>query len=359
MTTRSTPPATASDSTPASAPALKDWEYSAPLDETKIAVGAVAGAAVFAVGLSQIFNPLALGVAAAYGVGKVLHSQVTMNVRPLRERAFAKSIAKGSLTPVEADQPVMQMTADISRQLGHAEPPKVYYIDDKTVAKLALPPGLRWLMKLEPTRKAIAQSVMPKIFAALPGGNTLVTTREALRDGLNADELRYIAAHEMAHLHKDNFSPAINVRAVITHTSRALLLACGVGLGLAAFGVTLPLTAAVGSSLLLATGGLMAVTMAAKAANNFGLRTAEIRADRNALHTTRDLKNAMSALDALHGKPFYRAKRTPMALEIFSTHPTHRRRIDKLCEVFNDVAQHKPLPPVNDNKPAEKHKIAL
>lgn len=356
MTTRSTQPATASDSAQ-----LKDWKYSAPLDETKIALGAIAGAAVMAVGLSQIFNPVALGIAGAYGIGKVLHAQVVANVKPLLERELAKDIATGKLTPVEDDEPVVRIAADISRQLGHKEPPKAYYLDASLVAKIALPVGLRWLMKFRP----VQASVMPKVFAAVPGANLLYTTREALNNGMNEQQLRYITAHEMSHLHKDRLSPAILTRAAITHTSRALMLGCAAGLGLALFGAALPLTAAAGGSILLAAGGLWAVSTVAKVAANFGMRTLEARADRNALHITRDLQNATSALDVLHGRPYYRAKRTPLVLETLSTHPTQRRRIEKLQDAFNDVAKYKPATPVNDNaavqadKPADKRKIEL
>ncbi len=301
---------------------------------------ALASLAVLGGGLSLAFNPVALGVAG----GVVAYTQLAstlLAVPAFRNWVIKGQVKKGNWQPVPEDALASRITAQISKQLGRKEPPKIYTVDDKTVVKIALPFGMRWLFKID----AIRDQAMPGIFAALTGANTIITTKEALNNGLSEKELRFIAAHEMMHLHaKDNRSPSLRMEGVIKKATRVLFWAGLAGLGAAAVGASLPIMAAGGiGGALTGIGILFGSYLGARVINNFGMRTVENRADRNALYITRDLESGKSALASIDPTA---EKKPNFLMERMMNHPSYGIRAGIMTKAFNKVSKYPiPAPP--------------
>lgn len=306
---------------------------------------AVAGLTLYGVGLSQIFNPVALGIAGAYGAYTVGRAAL-MNVPAYRDWEMGRMVKKGHATQLPDDHPFVQMAKEISEDLGRKQAPKVYTVTSDVVVQIALPPGLRWLGKLRPVRDAIEEKAMPKVFAALPGSNLLMTTDAALNNGMSQDELKFIAAHEMGHLKTDAGSLNLLGRGFVNKMNMPLMLATTAAVALSVFGVGLPVTA--GMAAWKAFGALVAIKLGTDAALKLGTRIMERRADRNALYVTRDLEAGQDAMEWLH-EP---AQKKPHSLlrEALLTHPSYQRRLSAMQKSFNHVAKYPPIKPVNDNK---------
>lgn len=342
----------------------KIWNYSFPADGVKITLGALAGGALLIGGLSQIFNPVALGLAVGYGAAKTAFALTMTGIPSLTNYSFNKMIKKGSLAPVPDDEEIVKIAADISKELDRDEPPKVYFANKALVAKMALPFGLRWMLKLMLKNDKVADSVMSRVFAAVPGTNKLITTHEGLEKLSDKAELRFIVAHEMSHLKRDYLSPAIMTRSFIKSTSRALFWGSVAALGAGLVGFSLPVSAILGGSALAAIGGLTVVKTAAEMVSNYALRTMESRADRNAIYITRDIKGAVEALETLHDKELSKAEPVSVIKEALLTHPSQIKRTKALCTAFEKASKYPKLGGANDNavpvaEKTEKKKIAF
>lgn len=321
------------------------YKYKTLQERAAINTASVAGLTIFGVGLSAVFNPVALGVAGGWATYSVAKS-LLLTVPTYRNWQFNKMVKGGHAVLLPEDATICKMAKEISDDLGRKEAPKVYTVDTAVVASIALPAGLRWLAKLAPVRNLLEEKAMPKVFAAMPGANTLLTTNQALNNGMTQDELKFIVAHEMAHLKSDAGSLNIYSNAFIKKMSTPLLLATTAAIALSVFGIGLPITAGMGA--LKALGVFVATKAAADVAIRYGTRIIERRADRNALFVTRDLDNAVGAMQVLHEKeqmkPYSNLK------EAFQTHPSYIRRISALREAFEKVSKYPTLKPVNDNQ---------
>ena len=311
--------------------AQKRWKYVTPRDRVVTTTSAAAGLAVFGAGLAVALNPVALAAAGGiallnYGAGRLF------SIPAYRRMAINSAVKKGTWEAVPDDAPASRITAEISKQMGRKEAPKIFTVDDKTLAKSALPFGLRWIFKGELRNQAVKS-----IFAALPGANTIITTKEALNNGLSEDQLRFIAAHEMSHLQaKDNRTLSIAARVVLQKVPRALFWGSLTAGGVALFGASLPILAGG-----LASVGIIAgATLAGRALNNFGLRTVEQRADRNGLYITRDLDSAKSAFAAIDPTA---GQKTSLFKEMFLDHPSNTRRVKIMTKAFQKVCKYQPV----------------
>ena len=328
----------------------KKWQFNSLKDRITTTTGAAVGLGILGIGLAHLFAPVALAVAFGYGTYAVA-SGAALAVPKVREYLFNKEVEKGEWEAVSPDAPAMKMAAEISQQLGRKEAPKMYTVNDKAVAKMALPFGLRWMMKVGDLR----DKVMEGVFAALPGTNTLISTKEALDRDLDPKELKFIIAHEMSHLQaKDNLSPALLARVFAKKVTTALFWGTLAAVGAGVVGVALPVVA--GTSALWALGGLTAVWAGAKVANSFGLRAVEERADRNAMYITRDVEAGESALATIDptahdSVPFYK--------ELMLDHPSFDRRIATMKEAFNKAAEYPELPAPRAAAPAPKPALKL
>jgi len=315
----------------------KKYKFNRPGDRIVTTTSAVASVAALGAGLSVGFNPIALGVAG----GIALVSQVTGSLTsiPAYKRMVIKSqVKKGTWQPVPADAPAIRITAEISKQLGRKEAPEVYTVDAKTIAKFALPFGMRWMMKLKP----IEEPAMKSLFVALVGANTIITTKQALENGLTEDQLRFIAAHEMSHLHaKDQLSPSLRASGIVKKVTRVMFWGSLGAIGASVAGVTLPVLS---GSIALAGASWAGSYMTAKVINNFGMRKVEQRADRNGVFITRDLENAK---DALKIDPTSKNEPRPVKdflKDLTADHPFYNRRIKILTKAYNKITRLHPLP---------------
>jgi Zn-dependent protease with chaperone function len=239
------------------------------------------------------------------------------------------------------------MVSEMSKKLGHAETPEVLLIDRKTVAKMSLPFGLRWIMN----QPKVGNAIMEKTFAAVAASNIFITTQAAL-DKMTGDKLRFTAAQEMSHIQKDALSLPPYVSALTKYMTKALWMCTVATVALGFAGVAVPTFT---GSLLLAAGGLIATQLAAKVVNNYGMRVLENRADRNAMYIMRDFEAGKAALEQLHEKKTELAKRGGPLKEMFLIHPSQVRRIENLKKSFDKASQYPVfLPPsaatANDNK---------
>jgi Zn-dependent protease with chaperone function len=300
------------------------------------------------VGLSAVFNPVALAVAGTYTAYQV-GSSLLMPIPAFRNWAFNQMIKKGHAEVVSDDADIHRLTKEISDNLGRPVPPKLYAVDAAVVAHMGLPLGLRWLAKVKPVRELLVEKAMPKVFAAIPGANTILTTKQALAAIPSETQMRFIVAHEMSHLKTDFLSPPLYGKAIVKKMSETLILAVGAALVLSIFGVGLPVTALGVGAMAAIKGGiaLAAIKYASGAAINFGMRLIEKRADRNGLYITRDLESAKNVMNWLH-EP---SQKTPCSIlkEATLDHPSYTKRMASLVTSFNAVAKYPPLHPTNDN----------
>lgn len=322
--------------------AAKPWRFTSLQEDTVITAAGVAATAVFVAGTAAVFSPLALGLAAGYCALKVGHTYAAMAFRPIRDQALKSMHKSRHYKPVPADSKIVALVAEQSKRLGWAEAPPVYLVDAKTVAKMALPFGLRWLMNNPKTRN----TVMPKVFAAVPGMNIIFTTQEALNT-MHDEQLAFITAHEMSHLKKEALSLPVFVKAAKQRLTEGLGGLVLIGGGLALAGVSVPLFT---GGAIVAMVGLVGATVAAGVINNIGVRTYERRADRNGLYlnqaeatlanSVESFKAARSVFEKLHDKALWAAKKELLLTEIFLTHPSQRRRDIALKRSFAHVVNH-------------------
>ncbi len=285
----------------------KDWKFVTKRDRVVTASSTAAGLAVLGLGLSFVFNPVAIGVAA--GLGAV--SAVRLSRSAYRKKYANRLIKSGSVEAVADDAPITGIVADISTQLGMKDPPKIY---------------------------TIKNSYDAGAFAAVPGANIILTTKAALTDGMSEKELRFVAAHELSHLKaKDNRSLGVFGLNTVAKTARYLVLGCIIAAGASLFGAALPVVAAAGTVTLL-TGTAIAIGsyIAAKVAMKSGQRTMEQRADRNALYITRDLESGKSALARVYPE---KLKKVSLFKEAFMDHPSLDRRIKIMTKAFKKVSK--------------------
>lgn len=317
----------------------KKWNFTPSQDGVVTTATTAVGCVVLGVGLSFFFTPVALAAAAGYGLYNVTRGAM-MQIPKVRENYFNEQVKKGHYKLVDDDHPTVKMAAEISNALGRKEPPKMYTVDDATVAKMALPFGLRWMMKIPDIRK----QAMPNVFAALPGMNTLIATQEALDRKRPAEEMKFIMAHEMSHIHaNDNRSPAIFGRTMVKKVGAALFWGTAAAIGLGMFGVAVPVVA--GGSALLALGGLWGVTTAAKFCFNLAMRTVENRADRNAMYITRDYESgcdALASIDPTSQKP----SGPNIFKEYMMDHPSWHPRVKTMKDSFNKASEYPEIMPV-------------
>ncbi len=313
------------------------WAYSTPRDNTAITLAALASTTAFTIGAAAIFSPWALAVAAGY-TGYKLAPVIARTFSPTLRTRYLNKLERGAhFTRAPANHPATLMAQELSAKMGIATPP-LLIADATAIKKMALPFGLRWMMNSHKTR----QSIMESAFAADPGTRFLLATRESLAK-FDGSPLRFIMAHEMAHIRKEKASPVRLARMAIKFAGSALVVATATTATLGLFG--LGVSALAGFSALGGLGALAVTYAGATALANAGIRTFERRADRNALYLTGDLDAATEAFAMLHNTPTHQAKRTSALSEIFTTHPGQVRRVESLRTAFALVASRSDFAP--------------
>ena len=320
------------------------WAYSPVTGSLKMAAAATAATGFFVWGLSGIFNPIALGVAGAYALYKVGAGYAFTMVPDLRRKMVASAIKEGEFTPLAKDHSFQKMTNELSDRMGRPVPPDIYLVDEEFVLKMAAPWGLRWLLK-----GAVRQQ-MHKVFAAVPGANMMLTTRQALAAREYDDEsMRFVIAHELSHMQSDDHLTFERVaKGIINNMTKVLALGCGAAMISGMLGI-----ASAPAFLTLSSGGFVALCAAvgtwavASLGTKYASRVMERRADRNALYVTRDLRGAGKLMDTLHDTPGGRSLPSSKLGEAFhavseayASHPSYYPRTESLRDSWNKVAAH-------------------
>lgn len=310
-----------------------EWRYTSAQEDIAIAAGGLGATTILAAGFALAFSPLALAVAGGYCALRIAPTLVACAVPAYRNYILKKMLASGRGSTLAAPDSEIGVIVDcLAKKLEWKNTPQVILLDEKTVTKMALPYGLRWLMKHEETRN----NILSRVFLAQPAMQFVLTTEKAI-ETFQGDALKYVAAHELSHIQKDAVSLPSYIKPVMKHFRNGLVLAClGAG-ALSLAGVALPVFA---GSALLGIASLVVVPTAASVANNYGTRVMERRADRNALYLTENYAAAVQTMALLHNEPTHAAMRKSPLVEMFSTHPTHLRRLEALMHSFEKVAGH-------------------
>jgi Zn-dependent protease with chaperone function len=313
--------------------AAEKLKFSKPSDRITTAVSAVLGIGVLGAGLSLLFNPIDIGIAAAITAAGFIKDSIP----GYRRWKTNRHIKTGEWQPVSAEAPISRMVADLSKQMGRQKAPEIYLLSNEAYARKMLP---FWKRKM--TKPQVVEEMMSKMFKAIPGTNTIITTQQALDRGLTEGEMRFLAAHEMSHLQtKDNLSPATVVPKIGARVFNALSLT-GMAVDVAAiFGITLPFLTGAAAPILLVSAVMSGTAAISKVFTNIGMRAIEKRADRNALALTRDLESAKTALASLDSR-------------------SYNRRVKALTKAFNKMSKPaSPQAPANPAAPVQFRRHGL
>lgn len=315
---------------------MKPYAFKTNRERASSAASAFGGIAAFAVGIGLVFNPVVVTAAGVWSFVKARRLQ-----KSLSKNSIESMVTSGYIEAVPADAPINTIVRDVSDALGRAETPQVYTLVERGLVGQVTGPQAK-------ARK----EAMSKLFAALPGTNALLTTKDALNAGYPENEMRFIAAHEVSHLQTDKNSAVTFGKLFVNGVKRPLLFA---SLGAAFLGIAAPLT--MGVAALPALAVLVGAGFVANLIHKVGERIAEKRADRNALYITRDLEAAGNVMRRLYApgdreKPGVASKLT----DILSSHPGYTSRVKALRSAFNDVSRYPALPPTHGDGRPNLHK---
>lgn len=327
----------------------KTYPYKTRAEKIGTLLAGTAALATYGAGLACIFNPAALGLVLSASLASALTTQYDFS-EMITRRKTPPFFGVSGMTPLTRENACADHNAvdllnavdDVSDRMG-INPPPVYVASPDAVAQMLLPAGLRWAMKIRPIRSRI----MSNVFGAEPEMGALIVTREGLKSGHPPRSLRFIVAHEMAHLKTDRRDFAYLAGLILKGATQTLFWGCVGMAGFAALGLPIPLAGpevglvglpAAGPLLMpfLAGGALLATWLAGDVFTSYASRVRERRADRNALYVTRDLAAAEAVLNHIHAarEP---EKHDPLIMELCSTHPSHKRRAEALRQAFCQV----------------------
>ncbi len=284
----------------------KEWDYIPASERRQESVVAISTAGLYALTLSQVFNPLALGIAAACAIGITIYN----NVSPSSSNTVKGLRATGMVTPLPTQYSHIQgMTDEIRQAAGIERRTAVYLIND------------------------------PEHFAvSLPDENAVLVSEPFLSKH-NHHEQRFALAHEISHIRAgDSSTPLSFFQSTSAYTNQML----GVGLAITLAGSLLGIF---GSSVIFASGispliGAILFSITSFAASlgfNYSNRIIERRADRNAIYLTRDPESATNLIRKVspeHGNLL-------PCVEI-SSHPSYHPRIANLHAAFEEASAYPP-----------------
>jgi Zn-dependent protease with chaperone function len=334
----------------------KHWNY-APLRGRIAENAATAGAvAVYGAGLAQIFNPAALGLAAAYAAGHLIYNELMT-----RYSGVPGLIRDGYISPLPPQYKSLQTMADDMAKVMGIWPPKIFVVNDKMLR--AMTP---WYMRWQLRDRYTSAKYMRQTAAAISNLNMIMMGEQMMKHASD-DEMRFIMAHEMGHV-KNGDSSSLRAYAHTTkkHMGHALLAGTALAIGAAIFG-----SGGVAASLLLgagawpvlgpwlALGGLLATGGAARLFLNGASLVMEKLADRNAIYVTRDAEGAnRGLLEIMDGQKT--PPQLPPIVEVLGTHPTYHPRVANIRAAWQEAASH-PVPPtavyVRDTAPLPRNRL--
>lgn len=323
-------------------PTARQWDY-APLKGRIISNAAtLAAAAVYGSGLAMIFNPLAAGLAVAYGVGRTAYGYAHSGPAIVPEW-----IKKGYLRPLPPQYAHVQSIADQMTTVMGMAPAKVFILRSRQLYDEA-----PWYDRKHLRNKNTLRRVMRGQGMALSTANFIALSEDMIKKAGPA-ELRFVIAHELAHVRNSDSSTPRAIFGVIKKVmQRALwpVLLTASAAGLFGFGgiVTPGGAHTTSAGILLAAikplGALALTTGVVNLLTNCASLMMERRADRNAMYLTRDMQGAADFLIAPEKET--QPVRMPAILELLSTHPSYYRRRDNLRQAWEEAATY-PVPPTS------------
>jgi hypothetical protein len=311
----------------------KTWKY-APLGErlTETAVS-VGSAALYGLALTQIFNPVALGIAAGYGVARTAWTYYDSH----GDRAREKAIREGYFAPLPEKYAKLQKVTD--EMTDAAGMPRHHaLLATPKITRMIVPWYLRFVLLVPEIKKKALQSTA----AAVSSMDTVIATPEFM-ELADDRELRFVIAHEVSHAKvEDSYSAKNIAKSLKKHTQVGLIAGLALTAGAGLLGMTaLPAVLAGGTSVV---GGALMLGIVSAVANlglNYANRIVERRADRNAIHLTRDPEAAESFF--IKASPKGKTP-SPSILPETSSHPSFHPRMENIRAAFNHAAAY-PAPP--------------
>jgi Zn-dependent protease with chaperone function len=324
----------------------KEWDYH-PLNERVAEAGiSLATAGAYGLALSQIFNPIALGVAAAYGVAQTGYLYYKLH----KEDAIDEAKKKGYFEELADDNQHLQPLVDEFTEAAGMTPHKVVRATEKFIKQAMLPWHLRWIMKVP----KIKEKIMNNAAAANTTMDLMMVTRPFTKSH-DPDVIRFVTAHEISHAKVEDSYKLNNIAKVTKkHMNRVLLIGAvaTAAAGLVGF-AAVPAVFAGGLGLFK---GALLLGVASSAANiglNYANRIKERRADRNAIYLTRDIQPAIKFLNSVEDNKVPPKK--PAFMEL-SSHPSYHPRIANLKAAFAEVSQY-PTPRTAKKDPVTLDKL--
>lgn len=327
----------------------KTYPYKTRAEQAGTVIAGTAALITYGTGLACIFNPAALGLVLSAAAASALTTQYDFSDILFRRKTLPFWGISG-MVPLtrscmfdDADATaLLNAVDDVADRMGITAPP-VYIASPGAMAQIIFPAGLRWLMKFGHIRR----SILPNAFGAEPDTGALIVTRDALKAGHSPRALRFIIAHEMAHLKTDRRDFAHLANLFMKRSTQALFWGCVGMAGFAAVGLPIPLAGPglglvglpAASPLLMplyTAGALLTTWLAGDVFTSLASRMRERRADRNALYITRDLTGAERVMEHIYDgrEP---KKHDPRIMELCSGHPSHKRRVESLRQAFCHV----------------------
>lgn len=302
----------------------QEWNYTPTNGKKAITALSIASITGFGVALSQIFNPMALGVAAGYGILKTAYDYLGKSP----EAEVKELIRDGYLEPLENNHP-LQTTIDELADACQSRPLTGYYATHK------------FLRKHKPfyLRRHISDIVIQEIATNYAAANSsldiILTTKDFLNNHKD-DEIRWTMAHEIAHCkNNDSCSAHAITKTFKKHAVRALTTGYTASILPNLMGISSISTVLASDSLAYLIFTPYTMYMACKLTNiglNAASRIQERRADRNAVYLTGEKDAGINFLK--RGNEIHRHK----FLELY-THPTFYPREKNIKQAFNEAAK--------------------
>ena len=202
----------------------RDWRYKTSTD-TAIDIGITATtSAAYLWGLSQIFNPIAIGLAAAYGLScgskRFLFPHLS---EKYRKKQVDKYLKQGLIAPANNIRNIETITAELSRKIKLPYTPDVYLFTEDMMPHLMSPLN-KWFYGIAPpSEQTKIRKNLQDNFWASGVNKCIATTHEFLKNATD-DDLRSVIGHELAHLKTNDSYHASSIaeNSLIPETNRAL-----------------------------------------------------------------------------------------------------------------------------------------
>lgn len=327
------------------------WNYRPVLEDAGMAALPVAGALGYAFALSQMFNPLALGVTAAFGAaGLAMYAYRAAGPGVADQRralvregaALPMDSAFGTHDPREGKRHEQILKAHLSNAARKMDLPddfQAWYATDKFIEAM--------MDKAIP----LAQRRENLFFIHIPS-RTVLTTPQAMRKFMRDDQLEFVAAHELSHVKtQDHLSVNSFLESAMLPTvsagfwMTASVAAINAAMGFIGMEPILDPSLQEGVNIWSSLAAQFAAGAGFVWTSGAASRMAEKRADRNALAVTGNLAAAQTAVDQLYAHEKSGFSLGNVFRAMVRKHPRHKARRKALDRNWTRIRRHAALKP--------------